>query len=231
MSPDVIQLPELIDQLEYALLDPLPGYFYRYFIKYYFVVNVPCTADKSITVPSQFEMFFHHVTNIYSVKRDKTESQIVTMWGNQSQSKLSFGQFTANIVIENNWRATNLPKLINFIYPSHYCKGLQSNPYSNRGDSDHMHVFMVDKFLLCPQITLNQTEYRILSESSKLQLLHSSRQNAYIDYTLGLDGEIKVCLAEYDRIMTSSNDKHASSNCLFLALTVVVIFQNNKIIS
>ena len=166
----------------------------------------------------EFEMFVHIIIWLIGVSRENADRQLVKYLGNRNQSKISFGNFKAEFVNENDWRSIHLPQLINLIFPAYYCKYI--SPHRVEPGE---HVFMVDKFLLCPQITLNQTEYRALSESYRLQLQHSRELNAHLDYTLGLDGDVRVCLMEYDAIMTSVGKAHKLLNGPFITLTFFVV--------
>ena len=218
--PERIYLSELILEIENALLDPLRSFYYlgQGVLSKFVVLNSPCTFEKSPKPILEFEMFVHIIIELNRVSRENSDRQLVKYLGNHTQSTIAFGNDTAEFFIENDWRSTHLPQLINVIFPAYYCKYI--SPYRVEPGA---HVLMVDKFLLCPQITLNHTEYRILAESNRLQLLHSSQLNAYIDYTVGLDGEIKVCLTEYDAIMTSSSKAHKLPHGAFIALMFVVI--------
>ena len=163
-------------------------------------------------------MFVHIIIELNDVSRENAERKLVKYLRNRTQSKLSFGKFKAEFIIENDWRSIHLPQLINLIFPAYYCKYV--SPY---WVGPGPHVFMVDKFLLCPQIILNQTEYRILPESYRLHLQHSRELNAYLDYTVGFDGDVKVCLKEYDAIMTSVSKAHKLLHGPFIALSFVVV--------
>ena len=217
-SPDRIYLSDLIFELENIILNPHAPFFYLYKLSSIIVVNVPCTLDKSLKPIVEFEMFLHIIIQEQFVSREYADRQFVEYLGNRTQSTISFGNFKAKLIIENDWRSIHLPQLINLIFPAYYCKFI--SPYKVTPCS---HVFMVDKFLLCPQITLNQTEYRILPESNRLRLLNSRQLNAYIDYTVGLDGDVKVCIAEYDAVMTATSEGLEISPGAFITITFVVI--------
>ena len=220
ITTDRIHLSELILEIENALLDPLRSFYYlgRERLSKFVVLNVPCTFEKSPKPILEFEMFVHIIIELSRVSREDSDRELVKYLGNRTQSTITVGNLKAEFLIENDWRSTHLPQLINMIFPSYYCKYI--SPYWV-GPGEH--VFMIDKFLLCPQIALNQTEYRIMAGSNRLQLLHSSQLNAYIDYTVDLDGKIKVCLREYDAIMTSSSKAHTLLHDAFIAIIFAVI--------
>ena len=213
ISPDRIYLSDLILELEGILLNSFASEIRGKFV----VVNVPCAFDKSLQPMVEFEMFLHIIIELNFIPREIAERQLVKYLENRTQSTISFGNFKAEVIIENDWKSMHLPQLINLIFPAYYCRYI--SPYKVEHGT---HLFMVDKFLLCPQITLNQTEYRIMSESNRLQLQHPSQLNAYIDYTVGLDGDVKVCLMEYDAIMTSASEALELSRGAFIAFTFVV---------
>ena len=220
VSPERIYLSDLILEIENALLDPESSFYYTRYRKLskFVVLNVPCTFEKSLKPIVEFEMFVHIIIRFIDVSREYADRVLVKYLGNRTQSKISIGNFKADFITENDWKAVHLPQLINLIFPAYHCKFI--SPYRVGHGA---HVFMVDKFLLCPQITLNQTEYRILSESYRLQLQHSRELNAHLDYTVGLDGDVNVCLKEYDAIMTLVSRAHKLLHGPFIALTFVVV--------
>ena len=149
-----------------------------------------------------FHMFIHLVFVHYHVSRDNIESEYLALLN--TQLKIRVGRLRASLFIENDWKSTNLPLLIYFGFPFYYCKDEIFDPAYGYGPG--VHVFMIDKFLLCPQISLNRTEYHILDRSNKLQLQNAGKTNAQLDYTVEDDDDVRVCVMEYHAILVSSSE-------------------------
>ena len=218
-----IPLHEVVHNLINILYDSLRGVGFGLLDRYNFVVDKPCKPDHSIDTVGRFHMYLYHVINIYSVNRNDVDAKLVTLVNYHTSIK--FDQFMANFMMKNDWLSTDLPKLRNLIFPRHHCKYLHpAIYYSNRHDLKPGHVFLIDKYLLCPQIVLTSNEYRIVDGSNKLRLLKSKHANAYTDFTVGIDNEVRVCVSEYDFIMTSTSVTHAAS-CT-LAIAIMVFFED-----
>ena len=135
----------------------------------------------------------------YKTSRDQIDSYLLALLNNQTV--LTFDTFTAAFVMETSWKAAHLSKQT-FLFPQYYCRG-QNTKSDYFVPIGNFHVFMIDKFLLCPQITLNSTEYHIDSRSNKLVIEPDRKPVSYLDYTVSLNNEVRVCLREYHAVMTS----------------------------
>ena len=166
---------------------------------YHYAIDAPCQTRDYIFIEGRFQMFFHLVLYyIYyndGISRAHFDSKLVALLNNETI--LTFEKFRATFIIETNWKASHLPKQT-FLFPSYFCRGEASNIVP----VDNFHIFMIDKFLLCPQITLNSTEYQIDFSSHKLLIRPDGKPSVYIYYTV-VKHEVRVCLVEYDAIMTS----------------------------
>ena len=168
---------------------------------YHYAIDTPCQSRGYIFTEGMFTMYFHTV--LYKdrrVSRTYDDNKLLTSLNNETV--LTFENFRATFIIETNWKASHLPKQ-NFIFPSYFCRGAKTKSV-NFLPVGNFHIFMIDKFLLCPQITLNSTEYHIASSTHKLLIRPDGKPPVYIDYTV-VNNEVRVCLVEYDAIMTSSS--------------------------
>ena len=219
VSQNRIQINELVN----GMIDTFFSMYYKSIIKYYVTVDVPCTSGKVLESVEQFHMFINVVFVRYHVSRDSLDSEYLALLN--TQLKIQIGRLTASLFIENDWKSTHLPQLVNLEFPFYYCKDIYITPVPIIPEDWHrpgIHVFMIDKFLLCPQISLNRTEYHILDRSNKLQLQNARKVNARLDYTKEEDG-VRVCLMEYEAIMALSCKKGMEINIAILIITCLFV--------
>ena len=202
---------------------------------YHYAIDTPCQRRGYIFTEGRFQMFFHVVLYLhFEISRQQVDFMLVGLLNNKTE--LTFKNFRATFIIETNWKALQLPKQA-FLFPNYFCRDEKTHPTYFRFDKqtkdpifvpgentkanfvhvDNFHIFMIDKFLLCPQITLNSTEYRVDSTPNKLLIRPNGKPPVYIDYTV-VKNEVRVCLVEYDAIMTSSCCIARFSHCLAVAL-------------
>ena len=196
-------------------------------IKYYVTVDVPCTADKVLKSVEQFNIFIHLVFVHFDTSRENFDSKYLALLNTHLDIRI--GRLKASLFIENDWKSTHLPQLINFGFPVYYCKDVYLEPFSPQyGYRPGIHVFMIDKFLLCPQISLNHTEYHILDRSNKLQLHNLGKTNARLDYTVENDDDVRVCVMEYHAILVSSSEigMNVHVNIVILIISCVLVRLN-----
>ena len=202
-----IQLNELVN----GLTDTLFTMYHKSIIEYHVTVDIHCTSEKVLESVNQFHMFIHLVFVRYHASRNNLDAEYLALLN--TQLKIRSGRFRATIVIESDWRSSYLSKLIHFGFPFYYCKEFYLN--SSRfefGYRSGVHIFKIDKFLLCPQISLNHTEYHILDGSNKLRLQCARKANALLDYTEENNDDVRVCLMDYDNAMSSSSEKGIKIN-------------------
>ena len=213
-----LQLNELIN----GLTDTLFTMYYKSIIKYYVAVNIPCTSGKVLESVEQFHVFLNLVFVRRHASRNKLDSEYLALL--RTQLKIRSGRLRTSLVIENDWKSTYLSQLVDLEFPFYYCKDVYLNPLSlsEYGYRSGVHVFMIDKFLLCPQISLNRTEYHILDRSNKIQLWTARKTNARLDYTMEYD-DVRVCLMDYKAIMATSCEKGIEVNIAILIITCLFV--------
>ena len=172
-------------------------------IRHYAVANVPCTSDKYIEPVADLEMYLYLDIVVFSYDYYNTENDFdetfVALF--DLQYKMHTGNFRASFIMKNDWKSAQLPKPPHSLFPFLFCKyDWTDSDYPEPENTNH--VFMIDKFLLCPQITLNSSEYLIKPRSNSLQL-RLAQTGGYLDYTI-VNSDVRVCLTEYDAIMKSS---------------------------
>ena len=197
-------------------------------IKYYVTVDVTCTSDKVLESVEQFNMFIHLVFVHFGTSRENIDSEYLALLNTHLDIRI--GRLKASLFIENDWKSTHLPQLINFGFPFgfpfYYCKDVYLEPFRQQyGYKSGVHVFMIDKFLLCPQISLNHTEYHILDRSNKLHLQNVGITNARLDYTVENNDDVRVCVMEYHAILLSSSDigMNVHVNIVILIISCVLV--------
>ena len=215
VSSSRINLHQLIKNLYYLFHDEI-----RYDIasdleisNYNFVVNTGCRFQYFIDPLSEFEMYLHMVMEFIETSRQQLEIKLLGVLNNRSS--IQFGHFSANFKMQNDKKAD--PSLYSTSFPPHFCKG-ERNVDGYLEPREFLRVFMIDKFLICPQITLNESEYAVSPLSNKIKIVNAKHFNSYLDYTTGIQNDVRVCLNEYDTIMTSSSDVMEACLCAILSL-------------
>ena len=172
-------------------------------IGHYTVTNVPCTSDKYMEPVADLEMYLYLDIVVFSYdyyyrEKDFDETFVALF---DLQYKIHTGNFRASFIMKNDWKSAQLPKPSHSLFPFLFCKYDWRDPDYPKSEITN-HVFMINTFLLCPQITLNSSEYLIRPRSNSLQL-RLAKTGGYLDYTI-VNSDVRVCLTEYDAIMTSS---------------------------
>ena len=220
VSAGRVNLHQLIEKLFYLNDDEIPRSIASdlEISNYNFVVNTGCRFQYFINPMSEFEMYLHMIMEFVETSRQQLERKLLGVLNNRSS--IQFGHFSANFKMQNDKKAD--PSLYPTSFPPHYCKGERTVDISYIKPRESLRVFMIDKFLLCPQITLNDSEYVISSNPNKLKIVNARQFNAYIDYTIGIHNDVRVCLNEYDAIMTSLSDVIEAWHCTIVSLITCV---------
>ena len=169
------------------------------FARYYTVTNVPCTPDKYLEPVTDLAMHLY-VDIVFNYRGNDFDETFAEMF--DLQYKIQINNFSASFIMKSDSKSALLPKPQYSQFPFLFCKYDWRNPDYHHDHENTNHVFMIDKFLLCPQITLNSSEYLIKPRSNSLQL-RLAQTGGWLDYTI-VNSDIRVCLIEYDAIMTTS---------------------------
>ena len=153
----------------------------------YYVANESCMFDRR----SNFEGSIEVLLNIQLFAEGTIHRQSINNTISKALKPLQIEDLVVEVVSDRSYESFHLPSLISS-FPKTYCR------YFKRKNKNFVNFnFPIDKFLNCPQLSLDDADYQYLHEGTSLEVKALYRVFEFSDFKTGPDGYPRICVQDF----------------------------------